>query len=768
MVPIPPRKPIPLPPAARFEPSEQPVTDDETHLEAGFDPAATVPQLSAEQFDHLCQVGRHWAKLVPHHEEWSEELPVRTDLVPAPRPVGRYTRVQFAPGDAPDEVLATPSASEPETQLGRLGFRLRRAIIGPPLRSAAVSDERMRKLVALPVMSSDALSSVAYGPQAILVVLIAAGSGALSRVVPIAIAIGVLMLAVGLSYRQTIRAYPGGGGSYTVASHNLGELPGLFAAAGLMVDYVLTVAVSIAAGVAAVTSAIPSLGSETVLIGVVVLVALVGGNLRGAREAGLVFAAPTYLFVIAIYMIVIVGIVHSATHGFSVPRPRAVHATETLDVLLLLRAFSSGATAMTGIEAISNAVPAFKPVAWRNARASLSWMIFLLVTMFTGVVALTKLDAVAPVPNQTLLSQLAHHAVGSGVLYGFVQAATALVLLLAANTAFNGLPRLLYFMARNRHAPALFLRMGDRLAFSNGIVLLAVLAAVVYVAFDGDTNALIPLYAVGVFLAFTLSQAGMVVRWLRIRASGWKGSIAFNAVGCVLSAVVLVISGATKFTEGAWVVVVAVPLLVMLFVRCRRYYAMVASAVALGPVSEGSSHEAPLSVPRRNAASKERAQEPEAEAPPDGPADSATPAEREQSPDQIHHFAVVPVAALDRSSMRALAYAASLGTPVLALHISPNEAEAKRFEQYWKAWGDHLPLQVVVSPYRAIVVPLARYIEALHRQRTDVTVTVVLPELIPRHPWQRMLHAGVASRLRRALLAEPRIVVATVPFHLPG
>jgi amino acid transporter len=749
------------------------VTDDNAQQEQGFDPAATVPALSAEQFQHLCEVGEHWARVVPHHEEWSEQLPVRTDLVPAPRRAGRYTPVEFARGDKPDEVLATPSASEPETQAGRLGFRLRRAVLGPPLRSAAVSDERMRKLVALPVMSSDALSSVAYGPQAILVVLIAAGSGALSRVVPIALAIGVLMLAVGLSYRQTIRAYPGGGGSYTVASHNLGELPGLFAAGGLMVDYVLTVAVSIAAGVAAVTSAIPSLSSQTVVIGVVVLVVLVAGNLRGAREAGLVFAAPTYLFVLAIYMIVIVGIVNAATHGFAVPRAPAVHATETLDALLLLRAFSSGATAMTGIEAISNAVPAFQPVAWRNARTSLSWMIFLLVTMFAGVVALTKLDAVVPVANQTLLSQLAHHAVGSGVLYGFVQAATALVLLLAANTAFNGLPRLLYFMARNRHAPALFLRMGDRLAFSNGIVLLALLAAVVYVAFDGNTNALIPLYAVGVFLAFTLSQAGMVVRWLRTREPGWKRSIAFNAVGCVLSAIVLVISGATKFTEGAWVVVIAVPLLVTLFVRCRRYYEMVARAVALGPVPEGSAaHERALSVPRSNANSRARASQHETKAKPEarvaaesgapGAADSATQPEREQTPDQIHHFAVVPVASLDRSSMRALAYAASLGTPVLALHISPNETEAKRFEEYWNAWGDHLPLQVVVSPYRAIVVPLARYIEALHRQRSDVTVTVVLPELIPRHPWQRVMHAGIASRLRRALLSEPRIVVTAV------
>jgi hypothetical protein len=410
-------------------------------------------------------------------------------------------------------------------------------------------------------------------------------------------------------------------------------------------------------------------------------------------------------------------------------------------------------------------VPAFKgPEAWRNARASLSWMIFLLVTMFAGVVALTRLDSTVPVANQTVLSQLAHSSVGSGVLYGFVQAATALVLLLAANTAFNGLPRLLYFMARNHHAPALFLRMGDRLAFSNGILLLAVLAGGVFVAFDGNTNSLIPLYAVGVFLAFTLSQAGMVVRWLRTRERGWTRSIGFNAVGCVLSAIVLVISGATKFVEGAWVVVIAVPALVVLFLRIRHYYERVGAAIALGPVVPATTpHDPALVVPRVNAAQKA-----DGEARPESDDHRERRHEREQSPDQLHHFAVVPVAALDRPSMRALAYAASLGTPVLAIHISPNEEEAKRFEQYWEAWGNHLPMQVVVSPYRAIVVPLARYIQALHRQRVDVTMTVVLPELIPRHPWQRVLHAGVAARLRRALRNEPRIVVTTVPFHLPG
>jgi amino acid transporter len=755
---------------------EVPPPSGEGHQDRGFDPAATVPTLSPEQIEHLARVGRHWERLVGQHEEWSADLPVRIDLVPSHNSAGRLMRVQFSPGDAPDEVLATTDALCPKGGFGRVGYWLRRAVVGPPLRSAAINAERMRKLVALPILSSDALSSVAYGPQAILVVLIAAGSGALTHAIPIALAIGVLMIAVGLSYRQTVRAYPNGGGSYTVASDNLGELAGLFAAAGLMIDYVLTVAVSLAAGVAAISSAIPSISSATVVIGVVALVLLVAGNVRGAREAGVLFAAPTYLFVVAIFMVVGVGLVDAAGRHFAAKTPPLVHGTEGLSVLLLLRAFSSGATAMTGIEAISNAVPAFRPPAWRNARASLSWMIFLLVTMFAGVVALSHFEGIAPNNRETVLSQLAHHAVGGGVLYGFVQGATALVLLLAANTAFNGFPRLLYFMARNRHAPALFLRMGDRLAFSNGMLLLAVLAGALFVGFSGNTDALIPLYAVGVFLAFTLSQAGMVVRWRRTRDAGWRRSIAFNGVGCALSAIVLVISAATKFTEGAWVVVAAVPLLVVLFRRIKSYYADVRRAVALGPPPETPTrmpkHE-PTLVPRstapappvaamtaaRTTAKRRKAGE-------NAPRSDDERHEREQTPDQLHHFAVVPVAALDRPSMRALAYAASLGSPVLAVHISPNEEEAKRFEEYWRAWGDHLPLQVVISPYRAIVVPLARYIEALHRQRADITLTVVLPELIPRHNWQRLMHSGISSRLRRALRDETRIVVATIPFRI--
>jgi amino acid transporter len=745
--------------AAPSKPAE-PSAPAHGELEHGFDPAATVPALSDQEFTQLCRVGKHWESVVGHHDEWRQPLPVRSNLVAAPRQRGRYTDVQFARGDAPDELLATGEELEPETPLRRLGYRVHRAIVGPPLRSAAVHHERLRKLIALPILSADALSSVAYGPEAMLTVLVVAGTGALSHSIPIAFAIGVLMLAVGLSYRQTVRAYPNGGGSYTVASENLGELAGLFAAAGLIVDYVLTVAVSIASGIAAVTSAIPSVTSDTVVLGIVVLAAIFAVNMRGLREAGAVFAAPTYLFVLAIFLIVGVGLVDAAQHHFHTPPARVIHGTEALGFVLVLRAFSSGATAMTGIEAISNAVPAFQPPSWRNARTTLSWMIGLLITMFAGIIALVRIDGLAPEQSQTILSQLAHRSGGSGVLYGFVQATTALILLLAANTAFNGFPRLLYFMARNRHAPALFLRMGDRLAFSNGMLLLAVLSGVIFAAFGGNTEALIPLYAVGVFLAFTLSQSGMVVLWLRTRSAGWRGSIGFNAVGAVLSGIVLVISGATKFTEGAWVVVIAVPLLVLAFLGVRNYYAKVRAAIALGTPGENPA----LLVPRRRIRPKSAVKAAAATA------DQAdrTRAEKEETPDELHHFAIVPVAALDRASMRALAYAASLGIPVLALHISPSDEEAKRFEEYWKAWGDHLPLEIVISPYRAIVVPLARYVQSLHYQRENVTITVVIPELVPAHAWQRFLHAGISARVRRALVMVPRIVVTTVPFHLPA
>ncbi|WP_329572609.1 APC family permease [Kitasatospora sp. NBC_01266] len=622
----------------------------------------------------------------------------------------------------------------------------------------------MRKLVALPVLSADALSSVAYGPEAMLAVLVLAGTAGLRYSVPIAATIAFLMLAVGVSYRQTIRAYPHGGGSYIVATANLGRLPGLAAAAGLMTDYILTVAVSIASGMAAVTSAIPSLQGDIVPIGVVVIAVLLAGNLRGVRQAGALFAAPTYAFVLAVLALVAVGLYDAAGRGFHPTPTPQLTATEGASVLLILRAFASGSTAMTGIEAISNAVPAFQPIEWRNARTTLTWMVGLLIALFAGTVALVRLDGVVPNAQETVLSQLAHRTFGSGFGYAVTQAATAAILLLAANTAYNDFPRVLYLLARDNQAPRIFLRLGDRLAFSNGIVLLSVAAGAIYAAFGGKTAPLIPLYAVGVFLAFTLSQTGMVVHWWRLRDRHWRKSLTFNAVGALLSAIVLITAAITKFTEGAWFAALTVGLFILVANRIRHHYDLVAAALALHPHAvEIPSHT--VTPPR----SQDGATPADAPAPgpaPRAPSPTAAESEGEETPEEIHPLLIVPIAALDLAGMRALAYAASLRQPVLALHISPSAQEAQRFREYWDLWGDHLPLKILLSPYRAIVAPLVDYIESLHHQRPDLTLTVVLPEIVVRHWRHRLLHNRLAPRLRRALRPLPKIVVTTVPFHV--
>ncbi|WP_407706593.1 APC family permease [Streptomyces scopuliridis] len=613
----------------------------------------------------------------------------------------------------------------------------------------------MRKLIALPVLSADALSSVAYGPEALLAVLVLGGTAGLAYSLPVALAIVFLMLAVGVSYRQTIRAYPYGGGSYIVATDNLGRVPGLVAAAGLMTDYVLTVAVSVSSGMAAVTSALPQLAGDTVLIGVLVIAVLLAGNLRGVRQAGALFAAPTYAFIIAVTALVAVGVYDAAGRDFQpVPTP-PLHAVEGVGLLLVMRSFASGSTAMTGIEAISNAVPAFKPVSWRNARTTLSWMIGLLIALFAGTMAMVYLEGVIPQSQETVLSQLAHRSFGSGPMYVFTQAATALVLLLAANTAYNDFPRVLYLLARDNHAPRIFLRLGDRLAFSNGIIVLSVAAVCVYVAFDGKTASLIPLYAVGVFLAFTLSQSGMVMHWWRKRDRHWRKSLCFNATGALLSAVVFITAGITKFTEGAWLAILTVALFLLVTTRIRRHYDKVREALRLHPQT--------IEIPSRTITPQPCAEPP---AGPEVPSVRMEDSETEETPEEIRHLSVVPVDALHQASMRTLAYAASLQQPVLVLHVSPSDEDAERFREAWLLWGDHLPLRIVISPYRATVAPLISYLESLHRQRPDLTITVILPEIVERHWWHRLLHSPLAGRLRRALRSLPKIVVTTVPFHV--
>ncbi len=730
-------------------------------------PSDLLPALDERQLSVLRRVGREWDRVSGDPKVWRQALPVDPDLgsYPAPTEIQptrllRFVHVSIQTGQPP-EVEATRAAEVPPSLLGRLGYDPKRILLGPPLKSAALAQERMRKLVALPVLSADALSSVAYGPEAMLVILVLAGSAGLSYALPIAAVIAFLIVAGGVSYRQTIRAYPHGGGSYIVASDNLGDVPGLVAAAGLLTDYILTVAVSVASGVAAITSALPSLAPATVPMGVGVIAVLLVGNLHGIRQAGTLFAAPTYVFICAIFALVAVGLFQAAGRGFHPTPTPPLPALEGVSVLLLVRAFASGSTAMTGIEAISNAVPAFKPVEWRNARTTLTWMVGLLIALFAGTIALIHLDGVVPSTSQTVLSQLAHRSFGSGFIYVLTQAATTAILLLAANTAYNDFPRVLFLLARDGYAPRIFLRMGDRLAFSNGIILLAVAAAVIYVVFGGMTDPLIPLYAVGVFLAFTLSQAGMVVHWWRRRDANWRKSLFFNAIGGVLSASVFLTAGITKFTAGAWVSMLTIGLFILVALRIRHHYNLAGQALALqAGAIEVPHHTLAPSGGAGAARVAAGAQGHETETRDENGAD--------ETPEEIHNLLLVPVAELNRASMRALAYAASLQQPVLALHLSPTKGEAERFGDYWRRWGDHLPLEIVVSPYRAIVAPMINYIEVLHRQRPDLTLTVILPEIVVRHWWHRILHNSTAPRLRRALRPLPKIVVTTVPFHLPS
>jgi amino acid transporter len=715
--------------------SDQPAT-------VTFSPSAELPPLSEQELAVLRQVGRDWAAGLPDRPRRTDALPLDPALnqhrTPPPTRFSRIAPVEVFRAEAPDRLVA----KEPDTaesSVGRILTTARRVVLGPPLNSAAVVQERLRRLIALPVLSSDLLSSVAYGPEAMVTILVLAGSAALGLTLPIAAALVVLMLAVGLSYRQTIPAYPHGAGSYIVASANLGSPVGLAAGAGLMMDYILTVSVSVASGVDAVVSALPRLAPLAVPLGLLVIAVLLAGNLRGVRAAGSLFAAPTYAFLAAIILLIAVGLAQAARRGFTTIPPPPLSATHGLGLLLVLRAFASGATSMTGIEAVSNAVPVFKPVEWRNARATLTWMVSLLVVMFAGLVTLIHLDGVVPRPHETVLSQLAHLTFPRGPLYVYVQATTALILLLAANTAFQDFPRLLFFMARDGYAPRVFLRMGDRLVFSNGILALSVAAAVILAVFHSRTQALIPLYAVGVFLAFTLSQTGMVRHWLRVRGPHWHRSIVINAAGAVLSALVLLTAAVTKFAEGAWVVVIAVPVLTLTSLRIRHHYDT--AHAALSPDT------APTGVGARSGEQNQ---------------------ETTERPRQVQHLAVVPVARLDLAALRALAYAASLGQPVFAVHVSPDDEEDDRFRQQWQNWGNHLRLEIIISPHRAIIPSLARYLEALHALRPDITLTVILPEVVVKHWWHRPLHSHAAQRLRRAMRALPGIVVTSVPIHLPA
>jgi amino acid transporter len=603
---------------------------------------------------------------------------------------------------------------------------LKRLLVGRRIPSHLAHRERLGVSTGLAILSSDALSSVAYATEEILRTLLIAGTASLWLVTPIGCVIAGLMLVIAFSYRQTIMAYPNGGGAYRVAGENIGVVAGLVAAAALLLDYVLTVAVSIAAGVAAITSAFPEWHDRRVALSLGFLAVLTIGNLRGIRESGRIFAAPTYLFLGGMAALLLVGTFKVLAGGVAAVPAGAATLMPTgaapLTIFLALRAFANGCTALTGIEAISNGVPAFKPPEARNAAKTLLIMIACAVICFMGVTLLAHAYNVVPATDETVISQL-NRAIfgGRGTAYFVIQAATTLILVLAANTAFADFPRLASIVARDRFLPRQLANLGDRLAFSNGIVMLSVLAGTLLVAFQGDTHALIPLYMLGVFVSFTLSQAGMVVKARRERMRGWRIGALVNGVGAALSGIVLVVVCITKFSEGAWVIVALIPVLVLHFLAIHRHYEGVAEQLSLDDVK--------VSAKR-------------------------------------HSIVIVPIGGVHRAVVRALEYARTLSDDVRAVYVDVDSDATTEIQELWGHWGRGVRLEILASPFRSVMEPLLEYIELTNDECPEDFITILLPEFVPARWWHHLLHNQRALLIKGALLFRHKVVVTSVPYHL--
>jgi amino acid transporter len=574
------------------------------------------------------------------------------------------------------------------------------------------------------VLSSDALSSVAYATDFILATLVVAGVAAFTYAIPISLVIATLLAVVAFSYRQTIHAYPTGGGAYIVAKENIGPTAGLIAAASLLVDYTLTVSVSISAGVLAITSAFPKTDVYRVEMCLVFLALLMIGNLRGIRESGNIFAVPTYFFVVIISALMLAGIYRYVTGGIVpvvVPLPPNT-GHSTLTTFLLLTAFANGCTAMTGVEAVSNGVPAFRPPEAKNAAATLVTMAVVAIGMFVGITVLAHAYRVVPNSAESGISQLGRAIFGGHtILYYLLQAATTMILVLAANTAYADFPRLASIVARDRYLPRQFMNQGDRLAFSNGIMVLSAFAAVLIIAFRGDTQLLLPLYMIGVFISFTLSQAGMVIHWRKEGKPGWKTSAAINGFGAVVTGIVLVIVAVTKTFEGAWIVLLLIPLIVLVFNVTRRHYDHVASQLTL------------------------RGYTPQA---------------------RVRNTVLMPIGGMQRAVVEALRYAETLSDDVRAVYVDTDARATEQIRRDWESWGGRVKLVVLPSPYRSVMEPLLEYIRTVEGERPNDYVTVILPEFVPARWWQHLLHNQSALLIKGALLFRPNTVVTSVPFHL--
>ena len=601
---------------------------------------------------------------------------------------------------------------------------LKRLLVGSPIPSEQAQQERLSKPVALAIFASDALSSVAYATEEILRVLVLAGSAALALTVPIGAAISLVIAIVVYSYRQTILAYPQGASDFIVAKDNLGRLPGLTAGGALLIDYTLTVAVSVSAGVAAVTSAVPALFPYRVILCVVALAGLTLGNLRGTRESGKLFAFPSYAFIGSIVLLLGAGFLSIVTGGSAARiSPPALDGSVAapLTLFLILRAFASGCTALTGVEAIADGVIAFKPPEARNARITLAWMGTILVTFFFGITVLASIYAVVPRPEETVVSQLARRIFDDSPTYYLIQGVTTLILILAANTSFADFPRLSFFLARDSFMPRQFAHRGDRLVFSNGIVILASVAALLIALFHGDTHALIPLYAVGVFISFTLSQFAMVRRWLTRREPGWWWRTAINGLGAGTTGLVMFVIASTKFTHGAWIVVALIPILIGFFLAVNHHYRDVARQLSL----EGC-----------------------------------------EQPPPLKHTVIVLVGDLHRGVLPALQYAKSISADPYAVYIEQDPEKTRLLQEKWKRWEQGIPLIVLPSPYRSLLIPFLRFLRRLQHKDEHHLITVVLPEFIPAKWWQHLFHNQTALLIKGALLFWRGVIVTDIPFHL--
>ncbi len=646
-------------------------------------------------------------------------------------PGNRYVRVLRPHSRAftevtPDHYVVGEAASLPTTGFIRVATGVKRFLIGRPIPTAGAAHERLTKTKALAILASDALASVAYGTEALLVILVFGGGAAFRYVMPISLAILALLALVSISYRQTIPAYPGGGGSYIVARENLGTIPGLIAAGSLMVDYILNVAVSVSAGVLALISAFPSLASYTVPLCLASLVIVMLGNLRGLRESGNIFALPTYFFIVSILALIGVGLFRVLTGDAAatgVPR-EAVSATQSVGLFLILRAFANGCTALTGVEAISNGIPAFKKPETKNAAITLTWVASLLGVMFIGVSFLARQYGIVPRDGESVVSQVAAQVFGGrGIPYYLIQSATILILLLATNTSFADFPRLGSILARDGFLPHQFQFRGDRLAFTTGIVALTVASGALLVAFHGQTNQLIPLFAIGAFLAFTFSQAGMVQHW-RHTPGNHRRSMLINGAGAVTTGVTSLVIAISKFTDGAWITVLIIPLLVLLFLAISRHYTRVERELA----------------------------------PVEGDTDPLLNERSEQ-------IVVVPVAAINKATLHALAYARRLSSQVVAVHVTDDSEEGAALQHDWERWGAGVNLVILESPYRSLIAPLLSYINIVQRKRPHAVLMVLVPEYVPQHWWEQILHSQTALRLKAQLLFRPNTVVVSVPYH---